>query len=396
MIGGANCKADQVLNPLTKRCIKIDGGVFKKLDKSLLSEEDRKKVASNKTTTAAKVPAPKKARADAVVGGPAPLYLVAKVAAKILFDESAAASVEGLAADVLSLKHPSSGLAVRELVATRQGMPLLECFVYYFMRSKPASYDGNKTGIIFTKCQKRILYFRYKSSRKEHALQLSNIGIRDADVKRSALLTTSSHTKHRCQSFLKKCINQDDLYLYTNNYDATTWCDFEDHELLKIQKDYCFTLEYILEYITNRLNSSNMNNPSPSYPVNPFTNKILAKDDLKKIKKQVRLSGTKIPQPTKCFLENEQLWLDERGKPDPYKLVDVFDLGLRFKRINSKDSQHNYQGYWVGKKVPKSQFEKYFDQYIDTLDERIKRWMDALPKEDDASSYDKLPRDYLI
>jgi hypothetical protein len=137
-----------------------------------------------------------------------------------------------------------------------------------------------------------------------------------------------------------------------------------------------------------------MNNPAPAYPLNPFTNRILTKKDLKKIKKLVLLSQTKVPLPVKSFLEDESFWIDNLADYDHYKFVDKLEkLRLRYKRINLKDSQGNFTGYWVTKITPFSMFETLLKKYMDTLDKNTKRLLDKQPKEE--ITFEKLPKYFL-
>jgi hypothetical protein len=166
---------------------------------------------------------------------------------------------------------------------------------------------------------------------------------------------------------------------------VSSWEQVPDVDLIKLGK-YVFSLKFIIEYVTNRLNSSNMNNPYPSYPVNPFTIERLSVKLLGKIKKQIILSQANVPLPTKVFLEEEDLWVDDDGRDVNYndicRIVDRFEArGLRFKRLNCKDSQDNITGYWVRKECPLSKFEVLTDKYNRTFNILYKNKMDRLPVE---------------
>ena len=105
--------------------------------------------------------------------------------------------------------------------------------------------------------------------------------------------------------------------------------------------------------------------------------------DLKKIKKMVVVSQTKVALPTKTFLEDESLWVSDLSKFDHFKMVDKLEEHkLRFKRVNALDSQENYTGYWVDKSTPFTQFESGLRRYLNTLDNSAKRAIKKMNKEE--------------
>lgn len=311
---------------------------------------------------------------------------------------------------IYSLKHPKTKDTVKNIIENcnkgtvcihKAGSLLLQIFIHWFMKLEQVyniKYDVSKGKIIFTRIVGNRLYFRQVNSKEIHdngSIYISDLLIKPDEFEKSSLYKErNEHKKYKCEKFKKVCVNNEDLYLYTNNYEAESWCDIKDTDMIKLTGNYCFGLDYILEFITNRLNSSNMNNPQPAYPVNPFTNLILSKKDLKKIKKLVLLTQTKVTLVVKVFLEDETFWHDPSDKFDHYKMVDKFEKhNLRFKRINSKDSQDNYNGYWTHKNTPTSIFEKNLFKYMTNLNAYAKNKADKEPKEN--ITYENLPKFYL-
>jgi hypothetical protein len=311
---------------------------------------------------------------------------------------------------IYNLKHPKTNETIEKIITNcnkgslsinKTGSQILQIFISLFIKLEKAykiKYDISKGKVIFTRLNDNKLYFRQINSKEIHDNQTININdllISINDFKESSLyLDRIEHNKFKCENLMRKSVNNDDIYLYTNNYEAKSWCDMNDFDLVKLSGNYCFGLDYILEYMDNKLNSSDMNNPSPAYPLNPFTNEILNKKDFKKIKKMVLLSKRQVPIPLKIFLENECMWIDNINQFDKYKFVDKFETyNIRFKRINLKDSQENYTGFWVTKNTPFSTFEKTFYNYVTTLRNLHRVKLSRFPIE--TITFTEMPKYYL-
>jgi hypothetical protein len=297
----------------------------------------------------------------------------------------------------MNLKHPKTQKTVHSTIDECNrgescihgvGRSILETFIYYFMKLEQQfkiEYDISKGKTIFTKIIGNTLYFKQINSDEVPSngpvINLLNILTTPDIFKKSSLFKNNKeHLRYKCEKFNKVCFNKEDLYLYTNDDNVNNWCDLPSNKIIHLEDKYCFSLDYLLEYMTNKLNSSNMNNPSPSYPINPFTNKILTIKDLKKIKKMLLLSTqtNKVPFPTKIFLEDETFWISDIRNFNIYNVIDKFEKNnLRYKRINNKDSQENYTGYWTSKLEIISNFEKHLKNYIDTND---KKYLDQINK----------------
>jgi hypothetical protein len=311
---------------------------------------------------------------------------------------------------IYALKHPKTNESVRTIINNcnegslcihKAGSLLLQIFIHVFIKLENIyniKYDISKGKVIFTKLINNRLYFKQINSKEIHengTIYMTNLLITSIDFQKSSMYTDNTeHLKYKCSHLNSTCFNKEDIYLYTNNYDVESWTDMNDIEIIKLHGNYCFGLEYILEYINNKLNSSNMNNPFPSYPLNPFTNEILTQKDMKKIKKLVLLSQTKVALPLKIFLEDESLWIDDIKNFDKYKVIDKLETyKIRFKRINLKDSQDNFTGYWVLKNIIFSSFEKTLYKYMNTLQPRYKTKLQTYNNE--FITYSQLHKYYL-
>lgn len=311
---------------------------------------------------------------------------------------------------IFSLKHPKTNDSVKTIIDNcnegllcihKAGSLLLQIFIHLFVKLENTyniKYDISKGKIIFTRVNGTKLYFKQINSKEIHengTIYIGNLLISPSEFKNSSMYTNNKeHLKFKCRHLNDTCFNKTDIYLYTNNYEIESWCDMQDIYIIKLHGNYCFGLDYILEYINNKLNSSNMNNPFPSYPLNPFTNEILTKKDLRKIKKLVLLSQTKVAFPLKIFLEDELMWIDDIKNFDKYKIIDKLETyNIRYKRINLKDSQDNYTGYWISKKIPFSPFENTLYKYMNTLKNAYKNKLFTYNTE--YITYNQLNKHYL-
>lgn len=115
----------------------------------------------------------------------------------------------------------------------------------------------------------------------------------------------------------------------------------------------------LISHFSHCLNSSNMNNPSPVYPSNPFNRIKFTKDGLIGLKNHLYLATIKIPISVYIFLDK---CLDKSDISNN-EILDIFSHWLRFKIINYKDSQNCYQGVWVYKYTELSDFEILFQEW---------------------------------
>jgi hypothetical protein len=423
------CKSDQILNPTTNRCIKIDGATFtQKINIASLASPERQKIqqyranrqGANRPAQRAATPSPNKPISPSpntkhltqLLKHQDSLYVLCRYGAQFPFDThsritcqlktTVKSAIDRIDADaqqmLLDLQHPKTNETVRTILAKQTvDKALLEVFLYYFVKLEEWSknvkveYNIAKGKVVFEKLERGKLYFHHVNSTQD-SVSLSNIGHATKIFKSSSLMKTqSTQQTHKCKTFESKCVNKEELYLYTNNYDNEKWCDFKDDEIIKTQGNYCFTIDYLLEYINGKLNSSTMNNPLPAYPVNPFTNEPLTRQHLKKLKQQVILTKTKVPLPVKTFLEDDSLWVDVMNQHNSNVVIDAFERhGLRFKRINFKDSQGNYTGHWVNRNTPWTRFEIHLHDWLQTLNPMTKATIERMPT--DTVLYENLSK----
>lgn len=152
-----------------------------------------------------------------------------------------------------------------------------------------------------------------------------------------------------------------------------SWRDIDIMYWIKLD-DTMWDIRTISRTFAMQINQSELSNPCPIFPENPFTRKKIGVtelfylrdrlDVLKTIDKKLEINialESFLKFPAK-FLEN--LSNDKNQYSVTTKVVEKLSKTLRYKMINYKDSQGRYCGYWVKKETPKSIFEKYYDEYI--------------------------------
>lgn len=129
-------------------------------------------------------------------------------------------------------------------------------------------------------------------------------------------------------------------------------------------------IRQLLLQITQCLNCSNMGNSYPQFPHDPFTRRPIPYDELSQIYDRAIELQLKIHCSTLVFL----YWL--RGKNhrkqnnrwkktilDTKQLNMILGTWLRYRNINSQDSQGNFIGIWEPKSREIDLFERTYRQY---------------------------------
>ena len=168
------------------------------------------------------------------------------------------------------------------------------------------------------------------------------------------------------QDFISKLNKK---YETIENYNYTlmdlheSWDELNISDIILIDNEY-WSLHIMVNIMTFCLNNSNMENPYPTYPQNPFTRKLLTVNSINKIKNKLLKLKREVHLSLKIFLSQPsskiKMFYDEASKShDGHcpKINDIFKNKLRFMIINSKNSQDLYTGMWVTKNLPLTEFE---------------------------------------
>jgi hypothetical protein len=137
--------------------------------------------------------------------------------------------------------------------------------------------------------------------------------------------------------------------------------------------DHWWHIELIIYHIVEQLNHSNMENSYPIYPSNPFTREPFSPISMSKLKESIQTLKLPINIALYMFLNFDVITLQKCytqsvNNNDRHSVLLDAELRkhLRYKLINSRDSQSNLMGYWVLKKEDKSTFENLYDAWKDT------------------------------
>lgn len=124
-------------------------------------------------------------------------------------------------------------------------------------------------------------------------------------------------------------------------------------------------IRILVSTLSAGLNQSELENPFPIYPSNPYNRNLISPLDLKKINRHIKNIGLKINIALRIFLNLSMKYLNQCHDASMANranlIIDIFSRKLRFKLVNYKNSQDLYCGYWVKKKEKKSSFERLYN-----------------------------------
>lgn len=133
--------------------------------------------------------------------------------------------------------------------------------------------------------------------------------------------------------------------------------------------DGWWDITVLINHFTNQLNQSNMENPYPIYPSSPFTRLLYSVDDVNKVKQRIIDVRMKVNVALKVFLTaNDQLDIfRNEAVTDPNmfssSLLQQLSSSLRYRMMNSLNSQGQFTGHWIRQSRPKDTFERLYDTY---------------------------------
>lgn len=173
-------------------------------------------------------------------------------------------------------------------------------------------------------------------------------------------------------NFINKNKYLDTNYQYNllNLYES--WNEISLERQIKLDDDW-WDIDIVINHMTQQLNNSNMENPYPIYPNNPFNRKPFTVESLKILKQRIKLSNTQINISLK-FLLNQKInqlklyYKEACNNNDRYseKILDLFNKNLRYRIVNNKNSQGIYNGFWTRKIEELSLFEQLYTRWKTT------------------------------
>lgn len=244
-------------------------------------------------------------------------------------------------------------------------------------------YDTNKTNLSIEKTTIQKTHYYYIVSR-EHRFTPD---------------PTESWTKNLLQDILKKLYTSGSLdkelsKYYDDNceypaymvtYDSLDeWKELSEWRKIRLDDKFnCFDLLYLIKTITNNLNVAKNNNPYPTYPTNPFTQKIFTKQQLRHLKHMCDDNFILLNKPLKVFLNNPELWVSSVDGGWKDRLLDKFENdNLRFVRKNNIiDGELHCIGTWHIDTTPTSDIEKNINKYLNSARPQYLDKLRRLPNE---------------
>jgi len=173
-------------------------------------------------------------------------------------------------------------------------------------------------------------------------------------------------------------------------------------------------IRQLLLHITQCLNSSNMGNSYPQFPTDPFTRIPITYESLSEIYR--RATELQLPMHSSCIVflyylegknhkkQNER-W--KKGLMDTKQINMILSSWLRYRNINSQDSQGNFVGIWEPKFKELDEFERKYREYcqyppfvfefgLEIMNPRrsmLEKILHQLPREDWNSMKNSYPAD---
>lgn len=161
----------------------------------------------------------------------------------------------------------------------------------------------------------------------------------------------------------------DSNFEYTLMGIYNSWNDIKYSNQIFIDNEYWF-IDILTNSFTFQLNNSNMENPYPIYPNNPFNRKSFSPNNLMLIKQRLLFLKKPINITLKLLfnLPPEILnicYSEALSSHDGFSqtLLDILLKEFRFMILNTKNSQDSYIGIWVTKNTPTTQFELLYQKY---------------------------------
>lgn len=164
----------------------------------------------------------------------------------------------------------------------------------------------------------------------------------------------------------------DEHHLHTLMYVYDSWKGIAQDDIINLDDEY-WHVELLVDHIGQQLNCSNMENPYPMYPCNPFTRKPFSVKALGILKKRLQSTNKMVDVAVKALLGQTSYMLRKcltesqrmaRNGHSP-KLLDILSRDLRYQMSPEKNSQDLFTGCWIPKNTPADAFEDLYALWRD-------------------------------
>lgn len=150
-----------------------------------------------------------------------------------------------------------------------------------------------------------------------------------------------------------------------------SWNDIPFENQILMDNEF-WDVDILINHINHQLNNSNMENPYPIYPNNPFTRLPFSPESLIKLYKRLEYNKYSLNTASKLLLMQhvdllKSFYDEAMVMSDRFSclILDLYKQKLRFQIINQKNSQDLYIGLWINKNCLENDFEKLYKHYKD-------------------------------
>lgn len=164
----------------------------------------------------------------------------------------------------------------------------------------------------------------------------------------------------------------DEHHIHTLMYMYDTWKGIGQENIINLDDEY-WHVELLVDHVSQQLNCSNMENPYPMYPCNPFTRKPFSVKALGLLKKRLQTTNKRVDivvkvflnqtsyMLRKCFAESQRMAINGHSP----KILEILSQKLRYRMSPEKNSQDLFTGHWISKTTPTDAFEELYALWYD-------------------------------
>jgi hypothetical protein len=165
----------------------------------------------------------------------------------------------------------------------------------------------------------------------------------------------------------KSLLNKNFDYTLMGLYDSWNNVNYSDQIYLNNE---WWHIDILINIFSSQLNNSNMENPYPIYPNNPFNRIPFHPNDLLKFRERILITKKSINITLKLLLNSStniinECYIEALNNHELFStmLLNILNKNFRFMIQNNKNSQDLYTGIWTFKITPLTNFELLFNKF---------------------------------
>ena len=200
--------------------------------------------------------------------------------------------------------------------------------------------------------------------------------IRNKDIKLRKInkkFLSDIHLDNMIETLKTKIITNTELVNTKYNYALMdikeNWNDIPVCHRIELS-DGWWDIIILTTHFSSQLNQSNMENPYPVFPSSPFTRKLYTLDDIAKIRERLIGLKMKINIALKIFINCDvakirEFYNEALNDPNTFsnQLLQYMRSNLRYRLMNSLNSQSHFTGFWIRDNKTRDDFERLYDTY---------------------------------